>query len=410
MSASLAVVLAFALACCGEKLNVLDYGAVGNGVALDSAAVQRAIEAALLLPGANCVLFPTGYVFLMGSIFVQSASNLALVVEAGAELRGSTNSSDYALVDALPSYPVTTSQNSQPRYAALISFIDSTNVSLAGGGVIDGNGAAWWEAFKRGKLGHQRPPLVEALYCNGVTVRQVTMRFSAMYAVHPYACSNVLIEDVTVFNPPGSPNTDGIDPDSCDGVIIQRVTVTSGDDMISCKSGASWPGVSFGRPTRNVLVQDSLFLSGAGLAIGSETSGGIFDVVFRNNTLLTTANGVRLKTCPSYGGGITNVTYDGLALEAGGVAVYVNMKYECDTVNSSIADPVIAQLMLANISGHVAGAGSLYCLPNDACHDWSFQNVHLASDVTATWLCTGSAPSAVSASDVNPSWPGNCKT
>jgi polygalacturonase len=74
---------------------------------------------------------------------------------------------------------------------------------------------------------------------------------------------------------------DGIDPDCAQDVLIERVFISTGDDNIAIKSGRNWFGRTYGRPSQNITVKDSIFGTGHGISIGSEMSGGVYNVLFQ---------------------------------------------------------------------------------------------------------------------------------
>src|SRR5206468_167631 len=81
-----------------------------------------------------------------------------------------------------------------------------------------------------------RPKLVAFVECRNVKIENVTMRNSPSWTIHPLYCRDVLIDHVKVINPANSPNTDGIDPDSCKGVKIVGCELDCGDDCIALKT------------------------------------------------------------------------------------------------------------------------------------------------------------------------------
>lgn len=110
----------------------------------------------------------------------------------------------------------------------------------------------------RGGAGDVRTPFL--FQCRGcvnlaVTLTNVVLKDSPMWTMHPYNCSYVTIRNVTVDAPIESPNTDGIDPDSCNNVLIENCTLGCGDDQVSVKA-------STGIPSYNVLVRNTTFLWG----------------------------------------------------------------------------------------------------------------------------------------------------
>lgn len=114
------------------------------------------------------------------------------------------------------------------------SFIGGSNISnssIRGHGTIDGQGAAWWDA-ESGAFLHGRGRLIEPMYCYNFTMTGVTVANPPFWGIHPFACDTLLFEDVVFMAPLSSPNTDGIDPDSCSNVVIRNLTATCGDDAI----------------------------------------------------------------------------------------------------------------------------------------------------------------------------------
>lgn len=214
----------------------------------------------------------------------------------------------------------------------------------------------------------------------------------------------VTIADVTIDTPVKSPNTDGIDPDSSAHVVIKGCSIATGDDHISLKAGKEWEGYEYAVPTHDVVIVDNTFHHGAGIAIGSETAGGIRDVFIGNGTFMDlSSNMVRFKTCPTYGRGLSNVTYAsirGIGLDA---AVMVNMDYECGPPNATIPRPTFDRVTIQDIHlDAVLSAGSIACLPG-ACPNWVFRDVTIGSLVD--WKITSGGLVNTSAINVHPALP-----
>ena len=159
----------------------------------------------------------------------------------------------------------------------------ATDVAITGFGTLDGGGAAWWDTFlhRRGELAHPRPTLIGLHECERVTIRDVALRNSPAWTVHPALCDDVTITNVRISNPADSPNTDGIDPESCRNVRISDCHIDVGDDCIAIKAGTERT------PSRvaseNIVITGCTMVRGhGGVVIGSEMSGGVRNVVISN--------------------------------------------------------------------------------------------------------------------------------
>jgi len=348
--------------------NVKDYGAVGDGRTSDTSAIRDACAACAAAQGGT-VLFPPPGIYLTGSFSLPSHSTLK--VEKDATIKATTNSSEFALIDALPSYPIG-GGNTQPRFAALISATNFQAVAIAGGGVIDGSGVEWHRDVQ---TSYTRPCLLEFLSGSGLTISEVDIVDGAYYHIHPYNCSNVLIDRVSVVGVPGVPHNDGIDPDSSVNVVISNSFILSGDDHISIKSGKAWPGKAVNLPSANITIVNNTLSIGAGLAIGSETSGGVWSVYIFNNTLTASENLVRMKSCPYYGGVVQDITYDSNWLTLGASAIFVNQHYECSADNTSLGMTVFRNIQISNTKGDTLEAGEIQCAMSGSCTDFTMTNV-----------------------------------
>lgn len=245
----------------------------------------------------------------------------------------------------------------------LIFARKARNVSIIGEGVIDGNGQSWWEAHRKKKASRQtgpvtpiekrlgalngsgadqpsggggretqflKPPLVQFLACDGVTVRGVTLRNSPFWTLHPVFSSRILIDNVRIENPSDAPNTDGIDIDSCTDISIVDTVVDVGDDCIALKAGAGHKGLAENSPTRNVTISGCTFLSGhGGVVIGSETAGGIENVDVANCRFIGSDRGIRMKSRRGRGGLVQNLTFRNLVMDRVLAPLTINLYYNC---------------------------------------------------------------------------------
>lgn len=306
---------------------IMDYGAVADGITLNTDAFDKAIKA-LVKKGGGHLVVPEG-LFLCGPIVLKD--NIDLHLERGAFLLFSPDKADF-LVDG--------------KVKPCISASKRHDVSISGEGIIDGNGE-WWRAVKRGKVSDtewadfkfmggtvtsdgtlwypfglkhfadiaddykvqekMRTHLIRFTDCERVTVTGVTLQNSPKFHLVPQRCTDVLIEGIVVRCPWNAQNGDGIDLMNCRNVTVRGCLVDVGDDGICLKAGGGPKGVEDG-PCRNVLIENNtVFHAHGGFVIGSEFSGGMQDIVVRHNTFSGTDTGLRFKSAPERGGKCSNI-------------------------------------------------------------------------------------------------------
>ncbi|XWS48811.1 hypothetical protein CRYUN_Cryun13aG0108600 [Craigia yunnanensis] len=183
-------------------------------------------------------------------------------------------------------------------------------------GTIDGQGGIWWNMWRQGNLQFTRPNLVEFMNSRGIIISNVIFRNSPFWNIHPVYCSIVVIRYVTILAPSDSPNTDGIDPDSSSNVCIEDSFISTGDDLVAVKSGWDEYGIAYVRPSSCITIRRVTGSSPfAGIAVGSETSGGVENVLAENIVLYNTGIGVNVKTNIGRGGFIKNITVSEVFME-----------------------------------------------------------------------------------------------
>ncbi|KAL0299574.1 UNVERIFIED_CONTAM: putative polygalacturonase [Sesamum radiatum] len=294
---------------CRKHTAVLtDFGGKGDGKTLNTAAFQAAIAnlSKVASDGGAQLVVPPGR-WLTGSFNL--TSHFTLYIHKDAVLLASQEESDYPLIDPLPSYGVGRDAPGK-RFASLIFGTNLTDVVVTGGnGTIDGQGVTWWKKFKAHQLKNTRPYLIEILYSDQVQISYLTLINSPSWHVHPTYCSNVIIENLTIIAPIDSPNTDGINPDSCSNTRIRDSYVVSGDDCIAVKSGWDQFGIKFGMPTRHLSIRRFTCISpdSAVIALGSEMSGGIQDVRAEEIYAINSQSGVRIKTAVGRGAYVKDI-------------------------------------------------------------------------------------------------------
>jgi len=262
----------------------------------------------------------------------------------------------WPLMSPLPSYGYGR-EHKGPRYGSLIHGQDLKDVTITGhNGTINGQGQSWWVKFRRKLLNHTRGPLVQLMRSSNIIISNITLRDSPFWTLHMYDCKNVTIVETTILAPiAGAPNTDGIDPDSCENVVIKNCYISVGDDGIAIKSGWDQYGISYGRPSANIIIQNVIIRSmvSAGVSIGSEMSGGVSNVLVENVHVWDSRRGVRIKTAPGRGAYVSNIVYRNISLENVRVGIVIKTDYNehPDEGFNPKALPIIENISYTSIHG-----------------------------------------------------------
>jgi polygalacturonase len=281
-ASALALALAFGGAQAAD-FSVAAYGAKGDGTTMNTAAIQKAIDAAAKQGGT--VVFPPG-AYLSGSIFVKSGVTLRL--DKGVTIRGSRDIKDY------PMLPTRIAGIEMSWPAALLNIYKEKHAAIVGEGTIDGDGKVFWDSYWTLRTEYEprglrwasdydarRPRLVQVFDSADVKVGGgLLMRRSGFWTLHVCYSSDVIVDGVTIRNNEDGhgPSTDGIDIDSSKRVLVAHADIAVNDDALVMKAGRDSDGLRVARPTEDVVVRDSIVREGAaGFTFGSETSGG-----FRN--------------------------------------------------------------------------------------------------------------------------------
>ena len=303
----------------GVKLNVRDYGAVGDGTTKDTEALQLTIERCSMFGGGE-VIFPAGN-YLAGALALRS--NVMLRLEESATLNGSPDMADY------PVAQVRWEGRWIKGYIGFISATDAENIGITGPGRVVGSPAV------RGRVNRQTrmrlPALLEFVNCRNVRVDNCYTENFGMWSIHPTYCENVTFQKVTVKS-----GADGIDVDSCKNVTIDACDFDTTDDCISLKSGRGAEGYAILRPTEDVRISNCSFRDKvwACIGIGSETSGGIRNVHVDNCKCLSAGtHAIYIKSRPGRGAFIENIYMSNLEV-SGAKQGFLRF----NILNSGIAD------------------------------------------------------------------------
>jgi polygalacturonase len=287
-------------------VDVRSFGATGNGTVKDTAAFQKALDACagagMQFVGGD-VIVPAGR-YLIGSVVIGSHTTLRL--EKGAALVGSPDAGDYPLIQARWEGRL------RECHRALIYASNATEIRIVGPGSIEGNAAL-------GNLRNPRGPcLIEPVECKAVLLDGFSTQFARLWSIHLAFCDGVVARNLTIRSDRSRSNGDGIDVDSSRQVRIEHCDIDTGDDAIALKSGRGAEGVRIGRPTEDVVITNCALGSAfAGVAIGTELSGGIRRVAIEDCVFTSGANSIFIKSRDDRGGFVEDIQGRNLDCRAG---------------------------------------------------------------------------------------------
>ncbi len=366
--------------------DVLKFGAKTDGVTESTNAIRDAISAAVE-KGGGIIHFPKGN-YTTGAIHLKS--NITLNIDSEAIIKFSNDFDDY-----LPMVLVHWEGTEVINFSPLIYANGVENIGITGRGIIDGNGEKWWDFYRNlkenaKKTGHWdtsskwqklflqsnakllantselpdedtqlkqgflRAHFIQLINSKNILIQGLTIRNSPFWTVNPVLSDNITITGLTIENPSNSPNTDGIDPDSCRNVSISNSSISVGDDCVCIKSGKDRQARRINRPSENIMITNcKMFRGHGGVVIGSEMSGSVRNINASNLYFEGTDRGVRIKSTRGRGGVVENVYMSNIVMK--------NIKYEGITVNTfytktnpepvSERTPIFKNFILKNITG-----------------------------------------------------------
>ncbi|GAB3985869.1 glycoside hydrolase family 28 protein [Spirosoma daeguense] len=349
-------------------MNIQKFGAVADGLTLNTSAINKAIEQCNRA-GGGVVLIPRG-LWLTGPVTLKSNVNLHLA--EGALLQFSDQRSIYPLVNT------NWEGEDAVRNQAPISGTDLDNIAITGKGILDGAGDVWrmvkrskmtddqwkklvasggvvndkkdqWypseQSFKGANMAVKkagqpmsyyedikdflRPNMLSLVRCKKVLLEGITFQNSPAWCLHPLLCEHITLRKVTAKNPWYAQNGDGLDLESCRNGLVEDCTFDVGDDGICIKSGRDEQGRKRGIPTENIIVRNCrVYHAHGGFVIGSEMSGGVRNLYVSNCQFMGTDVGLRFKTARGRGGVVENIFVDGIDMtNIAGEAILFDMYY-----------------------------------------------------------------------------------
>lgn len=345
--------------------------------------------------GGGTIRIPSG-LWISGPIHFKS--NVRLHLEEGAVISFITSYESYLPVvftrwEGMECY----------NYTPLIYAKDCENIAITGSGKLLGNGEAWWgwkkkqqeaatdlcyaqcngvEVEKRiygTEKSALRPSFLQPINCKKVLIEGITIENGPQWTIHPVYCEDVIVRGVKIKTE--GPNTDGLNPDSCNNVLIEDCEFNTGDDCIAINSGMNEDGWRVNKPCRNIIIRRCKMMGGyGGIVIGSGMSGGVENVYVNECQISGTMQGIRMKSMRGRGGYVKNITIEDVSINnVSREAVQINMFYEYSTVMPQRdTPPDFHNITIKNIDGKGAKtAVEMKGLPERKLKQIKLNHIHL---------------------------------
>jgi polygalacturonase len=385
--------------------NVVKGGADPNGIVKCTDVINNLIDS-LAAKGGGTVFFPAGK-YLTGPIIMKS--NITLYLDAGSIINFSDDFDDY-----LPMVQSRWEDVRVKNFKSQIYAYRCHNIAIRGDGHLEGHGKKWWDFLKeteskkisdskwqqifrkenadllatnsylKTKNNFLRPPMITTYECTNVLIDGVSISNPPFWTIMPAFCDNITINGITIENPGDSPNTDGIDPSSCRNVHISNCHISVGDDCIVIKSGRDEDGRAAASPTENITITNCTMLKGhGGVVIGSEMSGGVRRVTISNCVFEGTDRGIRIKTMRGRGGVVEDILVSNVSMfNILNEGILITLRYQ-STKSEPLSErtPSVNNVQLSDIN--IRGAQrpvAIYGLEENDVTDISFNDMRIFSE------------------------------
>lgn len=374
------VIILLISVCCNvyakkTEWNVFDFGALGNGITLDTQAIQTAIDECHKAGGGKVCL--SNGCFLSGTLYMKD--NVELHIETGAKLLGSRHAKDY---ESIPSSENSITAQSYNSGKALIYGENLTDIAITGNGIIDGNGDKLILEQKT------RAHLLHFKSCNYVKVKDITLRNGSWWIQKYHLCNHVLINGVTVYskenqnmNRPRYADTPGRNTDGCNIVDSKNVQISdcnifSGDDGIVFKSFSQTESCN------NITVNNCIISTNAsGIKIGTETAGAFHDILINNCIVYDTRlGGIELMAVD--GAKVERVTVSNISMNnVQGAAIFIRLANRARKYDNQTDAPLglLKNILISNVTGTSIGryGCSLTGIPQAQLENIALDNINL---------------------------------
>ena len=354
--------------------NVKEFGAAGDGVAVDTRAIQRALDAG------GIVYFPPG-TYRTGTIYLRSRGGILL--DARAVIQANPDLSDYNADDFCPQNRVLRDELVSGRH--LIVAVEQQEITIAGEGRIDGNFSAWMNEpdptfgvtppfFKR----HPERPgqMIYLCECTDVRIRDVELTNASYWHCFLHGCERVTISGVRIYGSPRVINNDGIDLDCCRHVTVSGCIILTADDSLTLR--ADFEPLKKPRICEYITVSNCVFSSDFANAIRVGVGNGeIRRCTFSNISISDSRTGICVAS--RYWERDRGVTVSDL--DFNGLQLYARRPFCIKLDNQRTLNPPCARrigdLSFSNISGTAERSSYLTGNPEGKLEGITFRDLRL---------------------------------
>jgi polygalacturonase len=400
---------------------------VGDGLTVNTEAITRALAAAALKPGST-VVFPAGR-WLTGPIALVSGVTL-LLDGPQCQLEAMRTMVGWPTMP-YKEYPSLPSDKPHKIFRAFIYGYNLTDVAIIGGGIVHGHGDFWWPFGKKVDfqgVAYKLPNLVHLVGCVNVRISGIKFKSSPHFTVRPQYCTDVDIDHIQIENDADSRGTNGVVFDSTQRATLTDSFINTGnkEDAVAIKSGEDEEGRARSIPSRDITVRHVTVHGGHAVSVGSEMSGGVFNITFTDITFDGRHNGfgvgsARIKTQRGRGGVVDGITFQNIH---GYHALYALELYEYYTGSENVGQlspeetPIIRNVVMrnVNIDGVQRVGGVIAGLPEAPIEGLVLENIHLKNVRKGGWECRkfkectwkGGGCAYGTVTDVTPALPDGC--
>jgi len=318
----------------GKKIyNVRDWGARNDGKTLNTKAIQAAIDACTS-KGGGIVTFDTGS-YVTGSLFVRKG--VTLLIGKNSTILGSQDIADYPEIDTR----IAGIEIKWP--AALLNIIGQDKAAIKGEGTVHARGKPFWDKYwtmrkeyeKKGlrwivDYDCKRPRTLLVSGSSDITVEGLTLKQAGFWTVQILYSKYVTVNKLTILNniDGSGPSTDGVDIDSSSWILVENCDIDCNDDDFCLKAGRDADGLRVNKPTEYIVIRNCIARRGAGLVTcGSETSGGIRNILAFNLTANGTTNCINFKSAITRGGTVENIYVHDITMNNVGTMLRATMDW-----------------------------------------------------------------------------------